>query len=75
MKHLHLPSGLLRGIPIIIPPDWSPEQALAVFELLNDLQHQIWSHYHFQLLALLREQQMPTKPPRSHNPPLDEPPF
>lgn len=75
MKPLHLPSGLLRGIPFIIPADWSPEQALAVFELLNDLQHQIWGHYQLQLLELLREQRLPTNPPSSHNLPLDDPPF
>ena len=45
MKHAHLPSGLHKGIPLIIPEYWSPEQALAVFELLDDLRHQIWSHY------------------------------
>ena len=75
MKRLHLPSGLLCGIPVIIPTDWSPEQALAVFELLNDLQQQIWGHYQLQLLELLREQQLPTNSPRTHNRTLDEPPF
>ncbi|WP_377828244.1 hypothetical protein ACFKHW_30310 [Bradyrhizobium lupini] len=32
-----LPSSLQRGLPFLIPADWTPEQALAVFELLDDL--------------------------------------
>ncbi|WP_250517913.1 hypothetical protein [Caballeronia sp. INDeC2] len=32
-----LPSGRCRGLPFTIPDDWTPEQALAVFELLEDL--------------------------------------
>ena len=75
MKHLHLPSGLRRGIPFIIPADWSPEQALAMFELLNDLQHQIWAHYQLQILDLLREQQLDTTAAGSHNLPPEDPPF
>lgn len=75
MKHLHLPSGLHRGIPFIIPAHWSAEQALAVFELLTDLQHQIWAHYQLQLLDLLCEEQSPTKSSGSPNLPPEDPPF
>ncbi|MDR5777389.1 MULTISPECIES: hypothetical protein [unclassified Caballeronia] len=32
-----LPSGHRRGLPFTVPDDWTPEQALAVFELLEDL--------------------------------------
>ena len=56
MKPWLLPSGLQRGIPFIIPDDWSPEQALAVFELLDDLRHIIWERYQIQLQELLHEQ-------------------
>ena len=45
MKRSHPPSGLLRGLEFLIDPDWSPEQALAVFELVDDLRDRIWSHY------------------------------
>ena len=32
-------------IEFSIPAYWTPEQALAVFELVNDLRDVIWSHY------------------------------
>lgn len=57
MKPWLLPSGLQRGIPFIIPDDWSSEQALAVVELLDDLREVIWGRYRLQLYELLREQQ------------------
>ena len=56
MKPWLLPSGLQRGIPFIIPDDWSPEQALAVVELLDDLREVIWGRYQLQLHELLRQQ-------------------
>lgn len=56
MKHRLLPSGLQRGIPFVIQEDWSPEQALAVVELLDDLREVIWARYQIQLQELLREQ-------------------
>ena len=56
MKPWLLPSGLLRGIPFIIQEDWSPEQALAVIELLDDLREVIWNRYQQQLQQELREQ-------------------
>ncbi len=37
-----------------IPDYWSPQQALAIYELLADLQDRIWDRYELQLLALLR---------------------
>jgi hypothetical protein len=56
MKPWLLPSGLQRGIPFIIPDDWSPEQALAVIELLDDLRHIIWERYQLQLQELMQQQ-------------------
>ena len=41
----------------IIPADWSAEQALATFELLNDLMERIWTRYASDIQALIREQQ------------------
>ena len=32
-----LPSERRRGLPFVVPDDWTPDQALAVFELLDDL--------------------------------------
>jgi hypothetical protein len=45
VKRYHPPSGLSCGLEFLIDPDWSPEQALAVFELVDDLRDRIWSHY------------------------------
>ena len=56
MKHWQLPSGLQRGLPLIVQRDWSPEQALAVIELLDDLRAVILNHYQPQILELMREQ-------------------
>jgi len=56
MKPWLLPSGLQRAIAFIIPDDWSPEQALAVLELLDDLRYVISQRYQLQLHELLREQ-------------------
>ena len=56
MKPLLLPSGLQCGIPFLIQEDWSPEQALAVIELLDDLREVIWQRYQLPLQDLLREQ-------------------
>ena len=36
-----------------IPDYWSADQALAIYEFLDDLQHRIWHHYELQLVELL----------------------
>ena len=41
-----------------IPAYWTPEQALAVFELLDDLREQIGAYYSVQLFELSREQHL-----------------
>jgi hypothetical protein len=56
----HAPEPLpahLRPVTVEIPVTWTPEQALAVFELLDDLRERIWVLYNVQLQDLLREQQ------------------
>ena len=45
----------LLTIPFAIPAYWTPEQALAVVELLEDLRDLIWSHYGVQLHEEYRE--------------------
>ena len=42
--------------PSPFPAYWTPEQALAVVELLEDLRDLIWSHYGAQLREEHREQ-------------------
>ena len=45
IRHLHLPSGTTEGIPVLIDANRSLEQAVAVYEVLDDLRAQIWQHY------------------------------
>jgi hypothetical protein len=47
----------LRPIPVEIPATWTPEQALAVFELLDEIKEKIWALYSCRLQDLLQEQQ------------------
>jgi hypothetical protein len=50
--------GLPLTINFKIPAYWTPEQALAVFELLDDLREQIGSHYSVPLFEISREQHL-----------------
>ncbi|MBL8483415.1 MAG: hypothetical protein JNJ60_14550 [Rhodocyclaceae bacterium] len=74
---LRQPSGLQHGLPFLIAADWTPEQALAVFELLNDLQDRIWDRYGLFIQARLRRDRAPRAPraPRVHKADPDDPPF
>jgi hypothetical protein len=57
MKDYHQPSGLNIGLDFLISADWTPEQAWAVVELLDDLRERIWNHYLIPIQELLREEQ------------------
>ena len=46
-------STLSTRFTLPLPDDWTPEQALAVYELLNQLAESIWKGYELQLLELL----------------------
>lgn len=52
-------NALPLTIPLKIPAYWTPEQAFAVVELLDDLRDRIWTHYSVQLLDQYREQYGP----------------
>ena len=67
-----LPSGRRRGLPFVMPDDWTPQQALAAFELLEDLLAVISDFYGAQLHDLLREQRSHTAagPPIKRDPPF-----
>ena len=41
-------NALPLTIPLDIPAYWTPEQAFAVVELLDDLRDRIWAHYGVQ---------------------------
>jgi hypothetical protein len=61
-------------MPFAVPAYWSPEQALAVVELLDDLRELIWDHYGPQLLDEIRDDRQPRPSDQSGSPP-DDPPF
>ena len=46
----------LRPIMVEIPVTWTAEQALAVWEMLDDLRQKIWVRYNSQLQDLLAEE-------------------
>lgn len=69
MKH-HQPSGLNDGLNLLIDPHWSPDQAMAVIELLDDLRDRIWVHYEFALLTTFREERV-----THHDIQTSDPPF
>ena len=56
MKTYHQPSGLTLGLDFLIDSDWTPEQALAVVELLDDLKDRILLHYQLPIMELMREE-------------------
>jgi hypothetical protein len=56
MKTYHQPSGLTKGLDFLIACDWTPEQALAVVELLDDLRERILGHYQLPIMELMREE-------------------
>jgi len=70
MKLYHPPSGITQGLELLIDPDWSSDQALAVIDLLDDLRDRIWTHYEIVLQQKLRDERV-----TRHNVALSDPPF
>jgi hypothetical protein len=56
MKSHYQPSGLNTGLDFLISKNWTPEQALAVFELLDDLRERIFNHYQIPIQEQLKEE-------------------
>ena len=69
MKH-HQSSGLNDGLNLLIYPHWSPDQAMAVIELLEDLRDRIWAHYEVALLTAFRAARV-----AHHDVQTSDPPF
>jgi hypothetical protein len=70
MTRHHQPSGLHRGLDMLIDPNWSPDQAMAVVELLDDLRDRIWTHYEFTLLTKFRENRVTCNDVEISDPPF-----
>ncbi len=47
-------STLTEHFTLRLPDHWTPEQALAVYELLKDLADTIWDRYELVLIEQLR---------------------
>jgi hypothetical protein len=57
-----------------VPTHWSPEQALAVCEYLQQLSEQIWAHYRLPMIELIgpvAEQALRPTSPSAHPAPID----
>ena len=52
------PAGLSQAYAALrtieIPDYWSPEQALAAWEMLNEMADRIWACYEVKLVELIR---------------------
>jgi hypothetical protein len=46
-----------------LPDDWTPEQALAVYELLTDLAEAVWNRYELVLIEQWRGDPGDDSPP------------
>ena len=49
----------LQPVRLTIPDHWTPDAALAVFELLDNLRDQIWRRYGLAIQDELRRQTEP----------------
>ena len=46
----------------VLPTYWTPEQAVAVFEILDELRDQVWNLYGPQIQQAMRHDQSTTSP-------------
>ena len=51
---------------ITLPTHWSPEQAVAVFEILDELREPVWARYGLQIQQVLRDERS-TAAPTAHD--------
>lgn len=54
MSRRQFRSDRQRGLPLLVADDWTPKQALAVIELLDDLREVIYARYLLQIQQALR---------------------
>ena len=56
---------------ITLSTHWSPEQAVAVFEILDELREHVWARYGLQIQQVLRDER-DTAVPATHDFDFDE---
>ncbi len=63
-KRLPLPTvkHRVKPKPINIPTYWSPEQATAVLEFLEELRDRVLGHYEVEIYEFLRHDRVTTAP-------------
>jgi len=54
-----------------MPDHWTPAQVLAVFEMIDLIRDQLWSHYADDIQRAIREDRLPFDP-RQLSFPLDQ---
>ena len=52
----------MRRRALIVPTHWTPEQALAVFELIDELRECVWGLYGPRIQQAIREDRCTTTP-------------
>lgn len=71
MSRHHGSSERERTLPFGIAADWTPEQAFAVVELLDELRELIYGHYLHQVQDQMRtDRQSVNSSPRNDDPPF-----
>jgi hypothetical protein len=67
----HRPSDLEPTLQFGIASDWTPEQAFAVVEMLDELRELIYAHYLQQIQDQMRaDRQSVTRVPCNDDPPF-----
>lgn len=56
MKKAPLKPGLPLSLSLEIPTTWTPQQVVAVFDLLTDIRERIWDQYNVQIQTELQNQ-------------------
>lgn len=78
MKNYPQPSGLQFGLDFLINSEWTPEQAYAVFQLLDDLRDRIVAKYELPIAEMIRAERGGEIEPLSNDNPYlwgDDNPF
>jgi len=51
-----------RTRTLMLPDDWTPAQALAVFEIIDQIHDRLWLLYADDIQSAMREDQQPVDP-------------
>ncbi|MEG4798905.1 hypothetical protein QUA69_28105 [Microcoleus sp. LAD1_D1] len=56
MKKAQPKPGLPLSLSVEIPTTWTPQQAVAVFDLLTEIRERIWDQYNVKIQTELQNQ-------------------